>query len=37
MIKSEFDLILEDCKDMGLLIGRGGIDMTSVFLKLSNY
>ncbi|CAG2110301.1 unnamed protein product [Medioppia subpectinata] len=24
MIKSDFDSILEDCKDMGLLVGRGG-------------
>jgi hypothetical protein len=25
MAKPEFDTILEDCKEMGLLIGRGGL------------
>ncbi len=24
MAKSDFDAIFEDCKDMGLLVGRGG-------------
>ena len=32
MFKHEVELIFEDCKEMGLLIGKGG-DKTFTFLK----
>ena len=33
MPKHNFDLIIEDCKSMGLLIGRGGINKLKIVGK----